>query len=1063
MLVFHALWSSAPRVCLWAEDSTRPALVPGRRGRPARVSGPRPHPFACGTQALQKAVADLGGEATLKGFGRAATKVELTVLLPSHADGPLPSPELLRGDETIGTGTRARLRPWRVPTVAFEPDLAVDLLLRLPEQGEAGVRVGSSVAFLSNVIELALELVAAGRVVPALVRSRGVFSARWRPVPYPEDTQRLRLLVESIPPICRAELVEGAVDGQPPGDVVRDCFEGVVDAAVRSALRGHSLLPSRRERIPPRASIAEAWLTGLTATDPMVRGKASELAGFQQRIEGWQRAAIPVSSPLRTCFRLVPPNGESRPEQTPDARQERGAGGGQAEDGQGQSTAWSLEFLLQAKDDPSLLVSAAEVWRAKKRLRVFERTQDNPQERLLEDLGRASRLYPELEQALRVARPVALALEPAGAHRFLTQAVPPLTQAGFGVLVPPWWHAPGIRLGVQLRARPRSPGGDGSGLLGLEGVCDYRWELALGEEPLSIEELRELARLKAPLVRVRGRWVELRSDQIEAALALFERQARGGEGALTVAEVLRTGLGLLPSATGLPVVGVQAEGWVGEILKGAIEERLKPTTTPAGFQGTLRPYQERGLAWLSFLGGLGLGACLADDMGLGKTVVLLALLVAERERTERSSKPTLLVCPMSIIGNWQREAERFAPGLVVHVHHGGGRLSGDILREAAVGADLVITSYALAARDLQALAGVEWGRIVLDEAQNIKNASAKQTQAVRSLRAPERVALTGTPVENRLSELWSILEFCNSGLLGSASAFRTRFAIPVERYRDEAAADLLKRVTAPFILRRLKTDRAIIADLPDKVEMKVFCNITREQATLYQAILDEMLVRIEQSEGIERKGLVLATMMKLKQVCNHPAHLLGDRSRLEGRSGKLARLEEILEEVLAEGDRALCFTQFAEMGQLLKAYLQERFRREACFLHGGTPKRARDEMVARFQSGDGPPLFILSLKAGGTGLNLTAANHVIHFDRWWNPAVEDQATDRAFRIGQRRDVQVRKLICIGTLEERIDRMIEQKHELAARIVGAGENWLTELSTAEVRAIVALSADAVAEA
>ncbi len=1009
---------------------------------------------------LQRAVAEVGGETAIEGFDRAADgKASVTILLPSYAGGPLPSPGLLRGAETAIVA-RAHLRPWRVPTTAISPDLAVDLLLRLSEQSESGVRVGPSVAFFAEVTKLALEVVAGGRVIPVLVAGRGSFSAHWRPVPNQEDARRLRLLAESIPPVCRAEQVDGAGDGRRPGDVVRDCFEGVIDATVRSALRALPLSPARGGRMPSSPSAVEAWLTALSATDPRVQGEADELAGLQQVIEGWQRAAISETGPLRTCFRLVPPNGEERLEHPADERQERDAG--QAVDA-GQSAGWSLEFLLQATDDPSLLVPAAEVWRAKKRLRVFARTLDSPQERLLEDLGRASRLYPELEQALRVAMPVALGLDPAGAHRFLTQAVPSLTQAGFGVLVPPWWHAPGIRLGVQLRARPQSPSGDGSGLLGLQGLCDYRWQLALGEEPLSIEELQELARLKAPLVRVRGRWIELRPDQVEAALALLERQAGGGKGAMTVAEVLRTGLGLLPSETGLPVVGVEAEGWVGEILKGAIDQRLKPMTTPAGFQGTLRPYQERGLAWLSFLGGLGLGACLADDMGLGKTVVLLALLMTEREKTECSSKPTLLVCPMSIIGNWQREAERFAPGLSVHVHHGGERLSGDVLREVAAAVDLVITSYTLAARDLQALAGVEWGRIVLDEAQNIKNATAKQTQAARSLKAAARVALTGTPVENRLSELWSILEFCNSGLLGSASAFRTRFAIPIERYRDEAAADLLKRITAPFILRRLKTDRAIIADLPDKVEMKVFCNITREQATLYQAILDEMLARIEQSEGIERKGLVLATMMKLKQVCNHPAHLLGDRSRLDGRSGKLARLEEILEEVLAEGDRALCFTQFAEMGHLLKVYLQERFRGEVCFLHGGTPKRARDDMVARFQSGDGPPLFILSLKAGGTGLNLTAANHVIHFDRWWNPAVEDQATDRAFRIGQRRDVQVRKLICIGTLEERIDRMIERKQELAARIVGAGENWLAELSTADLRAIVALSTDAVAEA
>jgi SNF2 family DNA or RNA helicase len=418
---------------------------------------------------------------------------------------------------------------------------------------------------------------------------------------------------------------------------------------------------------------------------------------------------------------------------------------------------------------------------------------------------------------------------------------------------------------------------------------------------------------------------------------------------------------------------------------------------------------------------------------------------------------------MSLVGNWQREAERFAPALRVHVHHGGERLGEEAFADAASSSDLVITTYGLVVRDAGILGSVRWGRVVVDEAQNIKNAETRQSRAVRSLPAPRRVALTGTPVENRLSELWSIMEFCNPGLLGSARGFQERFSVPIERYGDEEAAAKLKRVVGGFVLRRLKTDRSIIADLPEKIEMKVYCNLTREQAALYQAVVDDMLARIESSEGMERRGLVLATMMKLKQVCNHPAHLLADGSRLDGRSGKLASLDGILDEALAAGDRALCFTQFAEMGHLLRDHLQRRIGVEVPFLHGGVAKTARDEMVARFSRVDGPPVLLLSLKAGGVGLNLTAASHVIHFDRWWNPAVEDQATDRAFRIGQRRNVQVRKLVCVGTLEERIDRMIEDKRQLAEAIVGTGEGWLTELSTAQLRELVTLTADAVAEA
>jgi SNF2 family DNA or RNA helicase len=416
---------------------------------------------------------------------------------------------------------------------------------------------------------------------------------------------------------------------------------------------------------------------------------------------------------------------------------------------------------------------------------------------------------------------------------------------------------------------------------------------------------------------------------------------------------------------------------------------------------------------------------------------------------------------MSLVGNWQREAERFTPELAVHVHHGADRLAGAELAAAMAGADLVITTYQTAVRDLAALSEVSWSRVVCDEAQAIKNHLSRQAKAVRSLPGAARIALTGTPVENQLSELWSIMEFANPGMLGTEKAFRERYAVPIERYGSEEAARELRRITQPFVLRRLKTDKTIISDLPDKQEMKVWCNLTQEQASLYAATVTDMVSRIDgASDDITRRGLVLATMAKLKQVCNHPAHLLGDGSRLPGRSGKLARLEELCEEIAAEGDKALCFTQYAEFGRMLQPYLSARIGCPVLFLHGGTSKKQRDALVARFQEADEPVLFLLSLKAGGTGLNLTAANHVIHVDRWWNPAVEDQATDRAFRIGQRRDVQVRKFVCVGTLEERIDAMIEQKKALAEQTVGTGEGWLTELSTAALREVLTLSPEAV---
>jgi SNF2 family DNA or RNA helicase len=415
---------------------------------------------------------------------------------------------------------------------------------------------------------------------------------------------------------------------------------------------------------------------------------------------------------------------------------------------------------------------------------------------------------------------------------------------------------------------------------------------------------------------------------------------------------------------------------------------------------------------------------------------------------------------MSLVSNWQKEAARFAPSLRVYVHHGGTRRRDEELAAAVADADLVITTYGTALRDLAVLRAFDWGRVVCDEAQAIKNSAARQAQAVRAIPARTRLALTGTPVENHLAELWSIMEFCNPGLLGPAKRFRRRYQEPIEARQDEQATAALKRATAPFVLRRLKTDRSIISDLPEKLEMKVWCTLTPEQASLYAAVVEDMMARIEGSEGIERRGNVLAAMTRLKQACNHPAHLLKDGSRLAGRSGKLARLEELCAEIVAEGDKALVFTQYAEWGSLLQPYLAGHLDRPVLWLHGGLPKNRRDELVDRFQTDDEPMIFLLSLKAAGTGLNLTAANHVIHVDRWWNPAVEDQATDRAFRIGQSRNVQVRKFVCAGTLEERIDEMIERKKALAQAVVGTGEDWITDLSTAQLRDLFRLDASAV---
>jgi non-specific serine/threonine protein kinase len=1027
LIVLHACWSH-PTLRVWGESEHRRVGV-RRRAANHPPSKPWPHPFAAEWRELHDALERVG----LTDWKDAARQ-DLTLRIPSYPRTPQASPQAHRFESAEAGEGGVASALWTMPAVYLSgtTSRAMDFLLGLPAAAPQGVAIGDTLRGMAEVAKLALELVARGRVLPVLERPSGRgWTVGWRPVlSDPADEERFAVLARALPGACWAAEPAREDDG------VAGLLATLVDRCVRQALVGSRVVPPRKAR----RSAAEWWLIALTDRFGAFSADAHTVEPLANALAAWSRSIVPPGrGGVRTCFFLTPPAG--------------------AEDGSTPDDPWLLDFLLQSVDDPSLMVTAEEVWRSPRPIRVLRSVAD-PQERLIADLGRAMRLFPPLEPALRTPHPTQAELTAEEAFRFLREGAPLLSQAGFAVRVPPWWNRPAARLGVKLRARPAVPRENGPGRFGLDAIVAYDWEVSLGGSSISAEEFRALAGRKVPLVRFRGEWVELKPSEVEAALRIFDRHATGE---MTAAQLLRLAAGAEEVAEGLPLSGVEAEGWLGELLAGAGDAQARPVPTPAGFNGKLRPYQRRGVGWLVFLDSLGVGACLADDMGLGKTPQTLALLVKEREGRGKKRLPaTLLVCPMSLVGNWQRESARFAPGLKVHVHHGAERLSGAALQEAVRGSDLVLTTYALAARDRDELASVEWGRVVLDEAQNVKNAAARQSQAVRAFRTPRRIALTGTPVENRLAELWSILDFLNPGLLGPVTAFRRRFATPIERFHDAERAAELQRLTRPFILRRLKTDRRIIRDLPEKHEMRVFCNLTREQASLYQATVDEMLARIEASEGIERRGLVLATLTRLKQVCNHPAHLLRDGSALEGRSGKVARLEEIMEEVLELGDRALVFTQFAEMGHLLRGHLEARFGSEVPFLHGATSKTARDSLVARFQEGDGPSILLLSLKAGGTGLNLTAANHVIHFDRWWNPAVEDQATDRAFRIGQRRDVQVRKLVCAGTLEERIDAMIEEKKQLAESVLGAGEAWLTELSTAQLRQVVALAADAVSE-
>ncbi|MEJ2732637.1 MAG: DEAD/DEAH box helicase [Anaerolineae bacterium] len=1039
-LVAHGSWS-ADTFFVWGES---PEVAPPKRGRKPRIP-PHPHHASPGSlrTVLRGRVPSIEWESI--------STTERVLLLPSAADAPRLPPWLVPGEPE--PEAELRLSPWKVTGLALDVLSALHFLVALPlddSQPEVARnrQWGADLHYWSLAAKWGLELLAHHRYLPGMTENEGQYRAAWLPVlDDAQDRTRLRKLAEAMPPACRALFV-GQDAPEPeqapePHDLLDSFLKQLIDQAVRDW--GRPSLDRRRKR---PEGIAGAWWSALWEDAP-AGGSPIEVPVAQRRnlvrmFDAWQAWMGQLRGPedvaFRLCLRLEPPEVDP-------------------ESGQVLSPDWLLRYMLQANDDPSLLVPAEQVWEARGgTLHILNRKFEGAQERLLAGLGLAGRLFPPIIKSLRTARPDACPLTVDEAYAFLREVGPLLEGSGFGVLVPPWWDKPGARLGV--RARLQTPATVvGQGILTMDTLVQFDWELALGDEPLTYEEFQRLAALKMPLVQVRGQWVLLQPDQVEAAIAFWEKKRKQAD--MSLRDALGLALGADEEVGGLPLRDVETSGWLASLLDQlGTGDRMQELPPPQGFVGQLRPYQVRGYSWLDFLRKWGLGACLADDMGLGKTIQAIALLLYERQSAQDSVDPALVICPTSVVGNWKREIQRFAPELRVMVHHGSERARGEGFVATAQEHDVIISTYGLARRDVDDLAQVQWSDVILDEAQNIKNPRAKQTQAIRKLAAANRVAMTGTPVENRLSELWSIMQFLNPGFLGSQAGFRQSFALPIERYQDESATERLKGLVGPFILRRLKTDSTIIQDLPDKLEMKVYCNLSAEQATLYESVVQESLARITSAEkGIERRGVVLGSLTRLKQVCNHPAHFLGDGSALPGRSGKFDRLGEMLEEALSVGDRALIFTQFAEMGHMLQGYLQSLFGVEVLFLHGGTPQKQRDHMVARFQQErSGLPVFILSLKAGGTGLNLTAANHVFHFDRWWNPAVENQATDRAFRIGQTRDVQVHKFLCAGTLEERIDEMIESKKALAESVVGAGEGWLTELSTDELRGMMSLRKD-----
>ncbi len=970
-----------------------------------------------------------------------AADAELLIRLPFRTEELVGSTSANREPASLADET-ATLRSVRVTTLAFLPTDAIDLLVSRRQSPASTARIGDSLRFWSRAAELVMGLLAGQSFVPAL-HDFGVWQrGYWRVVIDDESVSRqVAALIASMPPVCRAAGDE-AVQAS---DVVESFLWMTVDALARRCLEGDELAHALLERPTEDCTAEMLWLRSLVGSDAALQGPLHLRMLVRDNVRAWLSRLVPppLERVVRTCIRLHPPPPEELPDGSSDAK------------------AWRLTLHLQSKKDPSLIVDGGDLAeQAADAPMILPRPFHNGLGQLRADVAVAARNFPPLAACAEADGPLECRINLAEAYTFLRDAVPLLEVEGFGVWLPAWWRPDASRLRLQMGLRP-APGNAETGVdaIRLDTLVEYNWRIAVGDESLTLDELARLAEEKAPLVRIHGRWTEAQPAELQAALAFLSRNSSG---TIPLFEALRRCYLADDLDTGLPVIGLQAEGWVKLLLGGSeFQARIDDVPPPKGFFGTLRPYQMVGLNWLTFLSRLGLGACLADDMGLGKTIQVIALWLGEREKSPPPG-PTLLIVPMSLVGNWQREIAKFAPSLRVMIHHGLERLSGREFVERVGENDVIISTYALAHRDFEHLAAVAWHRLVLDEAQNIKNPAAKQSVAIRALRASHRVGLTGTPVENRLSELWSIMDFLNPAYLGSGGDFRRRFAVPIERHRDEDRASRLRHLIRPFVLRRLKTDPTVQVDLPPKMEMKVYCNLTREQAALYEAVVGEMLGQIDHSEGMQRRGLVLAALTKLKQICNHPAHFLGDGSELGMRSGKCERLTEMMEEVLAEGDRSLIFTQYREMGNLLQRHLSTTFGREVLFLHGATSRRQREALIDRFQAEGDAPIFLLSLKAGGFGLNLTAASHVFHYDRWWNPAVEDQATDRAHRIGQDKRVQVHKFMCIGTLEERIDAMLDRKRNLAENVIGSGEAWITEMSTEALRDLFTLSREAVAE-
>lgn len=898
-----------------------------------------------------------------------------------------------------------------IASLTLGPAAAIELLQSI----DATADVGGELRYYRFLVDSTDRFVRSGAIAPSVNWVAGEWTVRWAPLTTASWRNWLATAIAAAPPVV--------LDNGDSTAIMDFCSE-ITDQLCRN-----SCIDVSPDSV--RTSLVRALLPGADAPAMSAEKAASAASAWAQWADGLRQGESAL------VLRLNEP--------------------GSGDDDEDEGTRWRLQVCRRTLDRPDEPVEL-------RRLDAHEIDQ------ITTDVAGVVRAFPSLKSAQHDDHSLDFLISTDVVLELFDTGVAALAEASYEVLLPR--SIAHVRPTLALRGQPEGGSRQRNVVVGLGEIRDFQWQLALGEDILDASELDALAKQKGDLVRIRGKWVRADNSALSRSASFIQAQralAESGQPADMgeLFNLVTDGDDRLP----LPVERVEGLSWLDEIKRVG---RMAPPAVPApaSLKADLRPYQQRGMEWLHHLSSLGIGAVLADDMGLGKTIQVLALMRAEAESADPADAPgtTLLICPMSVVGNWEREIARFAPDISVLIHHGPARLRQSHFGQAAARADVVITTFAIASRDRKMLSAITWDRLVVDEAQHIKNVATAQSKAVRALTARHRIALTGTPVENRLEDLRSVIDLVNPGLLGTASTFKSRYAEPIERERDKGAVRRLNAVTTPFILRRVKTDPAVISDLPEKTELTVRANLTVEQAGLYRAVIDDLMNALGKGEdphaGSERRRTVFAALTRLKQICNHPAHYLGDGSpimrRNEHRSGKVELLADMLENIVADGERALVFTQFTAFGDMMQPWLADRIGAEVSFLHGSLSRSARDKLVAEFGDDDGPSVMLASLKAGGTGLNLTAANHVVHLDRWWNPAVENQATDRVFRIGQQRRVEVRKFVCVGTLEERIDQLITDKRELSDLTVATGESWLAASDNDELFDLMRLSDEAVSE-